>query len=640
LELDLADTTEENPPMRSRRSWAAGKRPSSRLSLAAALCSSLLLLDCREAPAREAPAFRQQPPSLSEAERAYLDRLGPVPLCVDSDWEPYEYLDEKGEYAGIAADLVRLIAARSGVEFRLLRTRDWAESLEASKTGACLALAFLNASPEREGWLVFTEPYFSDPNVFITRNGHDYIADPARLSGERIALPAGTSVEELVRARYPNLEVVTVDSEREALRLVDSGEADMTLRSLTMAAYVIRKEGLFNLRISGQLPGLANEFRMGIAKGEPLLRDILDRGVRSLSPQEVQAAVNAHIAIEARTAADPRPLAWATGAFAVLSLLWLLWSLAQRNYLKHLRFVLDAMPAYVFVKDARGRYLLANRWMASAFGVPPERVKGLTDADCGGSAEEMEAWRAEDRQVLESGKPLRIDNHPGRRVDGSPGWFQTIKMPYRRPDTGKKAILGVTLDVTDLKNAELELERREQRFRHLAQHDGLTDLPNRSLFSDRLGQAMALCRREGTRLALVFLDLDHFKEVNDIHGHRAGDLLLTEAARRLKAAIRASDSAGRIGGDEFVLFLLDIEDRARAAAAAEKARAAMELPFLVEGEELRVSASIGIALFPDDGEDETALSRRADAAMYRSKALGRNRVSVYDPGLDSGVEAK
>lgn len=626
--------------MHSRSSLASRGRPARRGCLAVALCSGLLLLGCREAPAREAPVFRQLSPSLSESERAYLERLGPIPLCVDSDWEPYEYLDEKGEYAGIAADLVRLIAARSGVEFRLLRTKDWEESLAASKTGACLALAFLNASPEREGWLAFTEPYFSDPNVFITRNGHDYIADPARLAGERIALPAGTSVEELVRARYPNLEVVTVDSEREALRLVDSGEADMTLRSLTMAAYVIRKEGLFNLRISGQLPGLANEFRMGVAKGEPLLKDILDRGVRSLSPQEVQAAVNAHIAIEARTAADPRPLAWATGAFAVLSLLWLLWSLAQRNYLKHLRFVLDAMPAYVFVKDAKGRYLLANRWMASAFGVPPERVKGLTDADCGGSAEEMEAWRAEDRQVLESGRPLRIDNHPGRRVDGSPGWFQTIKTPYRRPDTGAKAILGVTLDVTDLKNAELELERRERLFRHLAQHDGLTDLPNRGLFSDRLGQAMALCRREGTRLALVFLDLDHFKEVNDIHGHRAGDLLLTEAARRLKAAIRASDSAGRIGGDEFVLFLLDIEDRARAAAAAEKARAAMEQPFLVEGEELRVSASIGIALFPDDGEDETALSRRADAAMYRSKALGRNRVSVYDPGLDSGVEAK
>ncbi|MBL8967843.1 MAG: diguanylate cyclase [Spirochaetaceae bacterium] len=593
------------------------------------------LVGCRPAPVREPMVVEAPSPLLRDDEREYLERLGPVPFCVDNDWAPYEYLDADGEYQGIAADLVRLIAARSGVELRLVRTKDWAESLAASKDGDCLVLAFLNASPERREWLGFTDPYFSDPNVFITRNEHQFIADPARLSGERLVLPAGTSVEEGLRARYPNLKIEVVDSEREALRLVDAGEADMTLRSLTMAAYVIRKEGLFNLRISGQLQELSNEFRMGVAKGEPRLREILNRGVRSLTPQEIQSVVNSHIAIEARTMTDRRALVWLFGAFGFLSLLWMLWNLSLRRYLKHLRLIIDAVPAYVFVKDQRGRYLLANRWMATAFGLDPERIKGLSDLDSKAPAEEIAAWREQDRQVLESGKELRIDDHPGRRVDGSPGWFQTIKLPYRRPDTGGKAILGVTIDVTELKNVELELEERERRFRHLAQHDGLTDLPNRSLFSDRLGQAMALCRRDGTKLALVFTDLDRFKEVNDTLGHQAGDLLLQEAAKRLKAAIRASDSAGRIGGDEFVLFFLGIEGRAAAAAAAEKVRAAMELPFELPGRELQISASIGVAIFPDDGEDETGLSRRADAAMYRSKAGGRNRVSVFDPAIDT-----
>ena len=594
----------------------------------------LLGLGCRPEPVRSPLSFPVPSPSLSPAERGYLERLGPVAFCVDSDWEPYEKVDEDGEYRGIAADLVRLIAARSGVQLELLRTKDWEESLEASKTGRCLVLAFLNETPERDRWLSFTDPYFRDPNVFITRVEHDFIADPARLSGESIALPAGTSVEEQLRLRYPNLRFIVVGTEGEALRMVDEGKADMTLRSLTMAAFVIRKEGLFNLRISGQLRDLENDFRIGVVRSEPMLREILNKGVHSITPLEVQAIMNSHIAIEAKTTVDFRLLYWMLGGFALLAFVWIFWSLTLRRHMRHLRLIIDTVPAYIFVKDLKGRYLLANRWMATAFGEPSEKVKGLTDRDCNASEADIKTWIEQDREVFSSGREFRIDDHPGRRVDGSPGWFQTIKVPYTRPGSRSKAILGVTIDVTDLKNAELELARREQRFRYQAQHDGLTDLPNRALFSDRLGQALALCRREGIKLALVFMDLDHFKEVNDSLGHEAGDLLLKEVAGRLRASMRSSDSAGRIGGDEFVLFFLGVEGKEAALQACEKVRAAIERPFILLGQEARISASLGVSVFPDDGEDEAILSRRSDAAMYRSKALGRNHVCLYDSAID------
>ena len=578
--------------------------------------------------------FPLPPPVLSPEERSYLERLGPVPFCVDSDWEPYEQIDESGNYRGIAADLVRLIAARSGVDLRLLPTRDWGESLAASRSGACLILAFLNETPERGEWLIFTEPYFSDPNVFITGAKHDFITDLDRFAGSSIVFPEGTSLEEKVRKRYPSLRILVTDSEGAALRMVEEGKADMTLRSLTMAAYTIRKEGFFNLRISGQLPDFDNKFRMGIVKNEPLLRDILNRGVRSVTPQEVRAVVNAHISIEARTVSDYRPLIWLSGAFLIVSIGWVSWNLSLRRHTRHLRLIIDTVPAFIFAKDRKGRYLLANRWMASAFGVSPEKVEGLTDRECHATEEQMAAFLEQDRKVLESGQALHIDGHPGRRVDGSPGWFQTIKVPYRRPGSKGDAILGVTVDITDLKRAGLELEEREKRFKHMAQHDGLTDLPNRALFSDRLNQAMALCRREKTKLALAFVDLDRFKEVNDSLGHEAGDSLLREAARRMRTCVRASDTVGRIGGDEFVIFLRGVEDRKAAGLTAGKIREALELPFEIAGKRIGISASIGIAIFPDDSEDETALSRRADAAMYRAKAEGRNRVSVFDPLLD------
>jgi diguanylate cyclase (GGDEF)-like protein/PAS domain S-box-containing protein len=584
--------------------------------------------------------FPVTPPVLSLEERVYLERLSPIKFCVDNDWEPYEKVDSAGAYTGIAAELLRLIAARTGVELELLRTKNWSESLAASRAGDCLLLAFLNETPERREWLAFSDPYFSDPNVFITRADHEFIADPAGLTDKTIVFPSGTSLEEIIRSRYPNLQILVVESELEALKLVEDGKADMTLRSLTMAAYVIRKEGHFNLRISGQLPEFSNEFRIGVAKDETLLRDILNRGVRSISPQEVQAIINSHIAIEARTTLDRRPFFWTLGALFFVSLAWTARNLSLQRHMKHLRLIIDTVPAFIFAKDYNGRYLLANRWMATAFGVEPEAVEGLTDLDCHATEAERAAYIEQDRKVMDSGKAIQIDEHPGRRVDGSPGWFQTIKVPYRQPGARGEAILGVTTDITELKLAGLELEERERRFRHMAQHDGLTGLPNRALFTDRLEQALASCRRERIRLAFAFVDLDRFKEINDGLGHAVGDSLLKEAAARMKRAIRNSDTIGRIGGDEFVAFFPGVEDREAAFNTADKLRAALEQPFDIAGAVIKISASLGVALFPDDGEEELDLARCADAAMYRSKAQGRNRVSVYDPAADDGQQAR
>ncbi|MCA1945231.1 MAG: transporter substrate-binding domain-containing protein [Desulfovibrio sp.] len=185
---------------------------------------------------------------LSQAERDYLDRLGPVTLCVDPDWEPFERINEQGQHEGIAADLLLLVSRRLGVPLQ---------------------------------WLLFT-----DSNVFITREEHPFIADPAALAYETIVFPEGTSMEERIRREYPNLRVVTVASEQEAFALVSEKKVDMTIRSLIVAAYTIKKDGWFNLKIAGQLPNYSNELRMGVVKDEPMLRDILNKGVRTITPME------------------------------------------------------------------------------------------------------------------------------------------------------------------------------------------------------------------------------------------------------------------------------------------------------------------------------------------------------------------
>jgi len=637
----------------------AGKRKRARYVLVAVIASIICITativlafvflapDRSPAPTVEARASAEaagaasgsEPIPLTEAERTYLTLLGPIYFCCDPDWEPYERLDTEGNYVGIAADLVRLIAERSGVDLRLIPTSDWDASLAASTRGDCLVLAFLNRTPEREKWLVFTDPYFEDPTVIITREEHEYVSDLSRLGNATVALPRGTSIEERIRRDYPQLTILLTDSERSAMDAVSGRSADLTLRSLVMAAYTIRKEGYFNLKIAGQLTDYNNNFRMGVSRDYPLVRDILNRGVRAITPLDVQRAINDHIPIIAQTGIDYRLLRGLAFVVVLSGIVSAVWYRYLRRYNTHLRLIIDTMPAYVFAKDSRGRYILVNNSTAAFYGLEPKKMLGKTDVELQGDSAHTREYEAQDRAVIDSKQPLFVAKHPGIRFDKSPGWFQTTKVPYRRPGTKKIGLLGVTLDITELKNAEQELEESEQRYRHLAQHDNLTGLPNRALFFDRLDQALALCRREHAGLALLFIDLDRFKEVNDTLGHEAGDQLLRESASRMNSCIRESDSTGRIGGDEFVIFLRGIENAPAAELAAEKLRAALEAPFMLSGREASISASIGIALFPEHGSDSSELSQHADAAMYRSKARGRNRFSVYDSGIDvSGVE--
>ncbi len=165
----------------------------------------------------------------------------------------------------------------------------------------------------------------------------------------------------------------------------------------------------------------------------------------------------------------------------------------------------------------------------------------------------------------------------------------------------------------------IERKQAETRLRHMARHDSLTDLPNRTLFHDRFDMALQRARRHGEHLALLYLDLNGFKRVNDTFGHAVGDLLLREVARRLALCVRASDTIGRMGGDEFTVLLANIHGPECAAIVAEKIRAAISKPFAVGAQALKISVSIGTAVYPEQGEDKERLFRNADAGMYAAK---------------------
>jgi diguanylate cyclase (GGDEF)-like protein len=194
----------------------------------------------------------------------------------------------------------------------------------------------------------------------------------------------------------------------------------------------------------------------------------------------------------------------------------------------------------------------------------------------------------------------------------------------------------VSRDITERKRMEVEVQ-------HLASFDALTQLPNRRLLNDRLGQTIASSKRSGRHAAVLVLDLDHFKPLNDEHGHLVGDLLLAEVARRLMASVREVDTVARFGGDEFVVLLSDLdedraESRGRVQSIAEKIRLTLEVPYLLSFNkedhtqrtvEHHCSASIGVALFLNHEAGQSELLRWADAAMYEAKKSGRNAIRFY-----------
>ncbi len=736
---------------------------------------------CLLAASSMATATASGPPiEFTPTEQAYIAQAGTIKMCVDPDWAPFERINPQGKHEGIAADLVQLVAQRVGLRIEHLAVKDWEDSLAASKSKRCQIMSFLNQTPARDAWLIFTDPIFFDPNVIITREEHGYIADLKGMQGESVALPRGTMVEERVRRDFPNLEVVLTESEPEAMKLVSERQADLTIRSLIVAASAIKKEGLFNLKISGQIPEYTNQLRIGVLNDEPVLRAILDKGVKTLTPLEREAISNKHAAVNIQQGID-----W-TRVYVLLALLALALLIALYIFRKNrqLQAALEASHEIrnaLRVSEARHRLLADNAsdviWTMDLNGhftyVSPsvERLRGysvaevmqqtldqaltpastpIAQAGLGRALAAIQAkqpvpdFRAELEQPCKQGGTvwtevsvcgiqndagefvsllgvtrdiserkradldLRIaaiafESQDGMVVTDAQTTILRVNSAFTqitgysaqeavgnnpsmlrsdRHDADFYAAMWATIEtagawhgeiwhqrkngevfpeqltITAIKNSNAEVthyvgtlrditlrKQLEQEVAQLAFFDPLTHLPNRRLLNDRLGQAITRAKRANSALALLFIDLDKFKLINDTHGHETGDQVLQAVATRIESCLRASDTAARVGGDEFLVLLPELQTSDDALAVAEKIRLAVALPFLTPNAlTLQISASIGIAIYPDHAQTEQDLLRLGDRAMYQAKNAGGNFVALYpalaNPALSPKMQDK
>ena len=315
---------------------------------------------------------------------------------------------------------------------------------------------------------------------------------------------------------------------------------------------------------------------------------------------------------------------------------------ALRESEERLRMVADNVPALISYVDREQRYRFSNRTYGAWLGIEDEKMRGRTVREVFGE-EAYGRMRANLERVL-AGSAVEFE-----LVAGEGGRQRTLQIscvPHLGPQAEVLGFYMLGNDVSALKRAQedlrfaaIQLQHDARRLEFLAHHDTLTGLPNRAMFADRAREAVAHARRHGKTAALLFLDLDNFKQVNDSLGHDVGDALLKIIASRLRASVRGEDFIARIGGDEFCVLLQSIAEPREAAAVAQKLLHELGKGYRIGAHQVSSGASIGIACVPQDGEDVATLLRLADAAMYRAKDLGRNGYQFFSVLLNENAAA-
>lgn len=267
---------------------------------------------------------------LNIEEENYLNSKKKFTMCVDPDWEPFEVLDKKGQHIGIAADIIKSITTKLGIQINVIPTKSWEESVEFSKAKKCDIMSFLNKTPQRETWLNFTEPIFNDPNVIIGRVDDNRIEDLSKIKAS-IAIPKETAMYERFQKDFPNLVIIPVNSEDEAFKFVEEKKADLTVRSMIISAYTIKERGYFNLKIVNQPNGYENHLRMGVRNDEPILKDILNKAINTITKDDIQNITNKWVSIKYEKVEDYTYL-WIITAILFIVLIFFLY---RQYLLKH-----------------------------------------------------------------------------------------------------------------------------------------------------------------------------------------------------------------------------------------------------------------------------------------------------------------
>ena len=457
--------------------------------------------------------------ALTEAEKEWLDKNRKFVVGIDKHWYPYEFVDENGQYAGIAADYLSFAGKVLDVEFEVIETENWNDAHALFKQGKIDILPAMIATESRKQDTLFSQAYFTTPTVIVSRKNSFYATSIESLEGKQLALVKGFAIVEFVKTNYPEIELLMVDSIQQGLEAVDNGYAQAYIGAISGINSALSKSDFDQLIISSFTP-FDLKISMAISNEIRPMAAILNKVFNSMSNRQEAAIANTWLSIHVEQGISINSIiTWGVPPIVILIIV-----------------------VFIIVRLNQG-----------------------------------------------------------------------------------------------LKKEIKERLRAEEQLKHLAQHDPLTNLPNRRLFEELAHFSLAKAKREHEKHALLFIDIDGFKAVNDKFGHQVGDELLQSIAARLRENTRNSDILARHGGDEFLILLSNDGCREFSELTTQKIISEISQPYLLSKDISDVGASVGIASYPDDGEDLQSLIKFADAAMYRAKKEGKNRYSFFQKQMDSDL---
>jgi diguanylate cyclase (GGDEF)-like protein/PAS domain S-box-containing protein len=564
--------------------------------------------------------------------------------------EPKIFLGPDGNISGILGDLLTEIARQE--KWKLVPVRcEWQGCLNALKDGELDLMPDVALNEQRQVIFDFhkTAALLSWSQIYKHKGLS--INSALDLKDKRIAVLAGsiqqTYLSDLLKGFGIAAEFIPVASLKDGFELVRSGAADAAaanrffgdlqaqLHQLESTPILFQPAKLFYATAKGRNPELLASIdgyleRWGSQKDSPY-HLILQRWMEG--PPQFSV---------------PRYVWWALSALGILFSVSVVAGLLLRREVEKktrslkasedkLAIILNSVDAYIYIKDPELRYQYVNRRVGELFRSEPADIVGKTDAAFF-DAQTVRKLAINDRKVIQDGARVEAEEI-NRSADGSENrTFLSVKLPLRNNDGSIYALCGISTDITAHKRAE-------EAIHQLAYFDPLTKLPNRRLLLENMHAAMGASDRNKDCGALLFIDVDNFKDLNDTLGHPVGDMLLQQMALRLGSCTRSQDTLARQGGDEFVVMLQSLGSNMDAAVqqarhVAEKIAAHLCETYHLDGKDFKSSVSIGVSMFSGRDKTQDDLLKQADLAMYRAKADGRNRVSFFDPQMQAQVNER
>ncbi|MFT7003375.1 MAG: diguanylate cyclase (GGDEF)-like protein/PAS domain S-box-containing protein [Sulfurimonas sp.] len=589
---------------------------------------------------------------LTKDEKVWLSKHPVIRVGMDPDYAPYGWVDKEGKHIGITVDYMHKIEKILGLHFEVVNDKAWDELLGMAKKNELDMISSIVKTPERSEYLSFTETYRDTPTIIIDNGIGTFIGSLKQLSGKRVSVEKGYFMEEFLKNDYFKINVITARNTKEALIMVADGVTDAYVGDANVADYTIKTNDFDTLRFSGQTEYISHQ-SFAITKGNETLVTILNKAIARIPKNESNSIFNRWLNIEDGISRKTliKYILLASILFLIVAY-WIYRLKYEINNRKDIetklqksealyRHLAEDMVDVTWRTDSDFNFTYLSPSVKRKIGFTAEELIGhkifeiFTQEGMATSIQRMKQREEDEKKGLHvEHSTLEIEH---KCKDGSCIWVEVVTNPEFDKKKNIIGYHGISRDIT-------ERIKMQKEINELAFYDPLTKLANRRLLHDRLKQIITSSKRSKKYAGIIYLDLDNFKAINDTYGHAIGDLLLIEAARRLKSCVRDMDTVARVGGDEFVIIVNELEKEKEKSifelnVIAEKILCALSATYLLEMKsnnnlkiEYQCTASIGATLFKEDEESVESLFERADAVMYEAKDAGRNTIRFYSSG--------